>query len=1123
MKPTIDVYLGGPIQEQSENAFLNRIKAAFREEGRNAIIFGNFFVKSRQIDFFLITEDCACHVELKAFNYPISGGTNGFWLQHFPDRSPKEIGNPYQQALACKFALSDTVNRLLEKDSTIPKLPENRKFYHEIESVVCVYPKVPEGSDIQVDFKVKVCGYEALWELLCQSVRSPKWDRRHWESLAMSLNLVKEETLSTLRDFSIDEAHASIQDFKKRFLDFYEPDLKPLISTGLKTGDDEINADGLQKFLLLGKHGQLFGPSGCGKTHLAYHMAMFSIRNGQIVIFASAKNYEGGLNSLLNQSISYLYPGTARDFLDLCSKTSTPTALIIDGFNECPLKFQKDLLKDLQAFFLKNPMPILITSQQTLELPSSLSGKTYCFNELSQAEKKKVFESYSSNLSYNDKSGILEPFTTALEISMAAECSAEIKGQFLTRAELYEKYSRRCLREIENNLAVRQMLINLANKMAKRLVKSLPLSEVERIGLPFSDLSPDQVSIFNDALDSALLETKEGRCSFRHELFQHFFEALAFLREFSEPHILAVNLKLPRYSHIQELVVSLLEDEESVRECLLAVSDVRLLRNSLLGYFGDSAKNIVIRDAHGLIKRAIQDLEHIDVELIPSVFPIPILQLERAAMWTPYEHALMKAIGEVMGTGLCMDEVFYLVRKTDQVSQNQLLEKEGSLPPSRLSELFANLYIFSRGGPQVYTVLPVTVMVLACHNNFSSSPRTQTKNLVHYCKRLEERTHGELYLLCLLLRIDNVQKEFDGLGEILCSLGTVCWNTKIYHLRLELLHMIRSFRHKLSGENLEAVKRMLPGFETKIDALNFNLLEVLGFYDLVESPVELGEVEEEIRDILRAPDCQETWGKAYAVVANQFEDIFQEAYYEAIQNLPQRDKMRLCTLATLGAPNYGFSLDWLLVELLKFNDPKTLLAFQRWATELNPESSDVSEATVCYVTACVGCSHFMDLPPRLKNLNSDDYFAWQTYGEIIFWVNKPDLSDDEINRRCIPLWAKLQTKPFEAIDPLRRFKNSNFSMYSGGKGNPVEAIYSRFEEQIRDLMEFGLKNRSHLSTLFIRQKFDFEKESTQFLISQLGKIGNSKTINILEPFMESPECGLLAVQAVKKLKGDVAN
>ena len=166
MKPTIDVYLGAPIEEQSEKDFLNRIKSAFREDGRNAIIFGNFFVSSRQIDFFIITDNCACHVELKVFNHPISGETNGSWLQHLPDGTTKNIGppNPYRQALDCKYALSDEVRRLLEKDASIPKLSKNQAFYREIESVACIYSKEPEGSDVRVDFKKQYQGHPHVIE-----------------------------------------------------------------------------------------------------------------------------------------------------------------------------------------------------------------------------------------------------------------------------------------------------------------------------------------------------------------------------------------------------------------------------------------------------------------------------------------------------------------------------------------------------------------------------------------------------------------------------------------------------------------------------------------------------------------------------------------------------------------------------------------------------------------------------------------------------------------------------------------------------------------------------------------------------------------------------------------------
>jgi len=701
-------------------------------------------------------------------------------------------------------------------------------------------------------------------------------------------------------------------------------------------------------------------------------------------------------------------------------------------------------------------------------------------------------------MSPDDKKGILEAFTTAFEISLAAESAEEIKGEFLTQTELFERYTRRCLSYFKDSVAVRQLLIALANKMANRMVKSLPLSEVERIGLPFSEINPNQVSIFNDALDSALLETREGRCNFRHELFQQFFEALAFLRAFSKPNTLAANLKLARYAHIQEFVIGLLEDEESLKECLLSISDEGLLRNSLLGYLGESAKNIVIRDAHGLIKKAIQDLENIGFQLVPVENAIPYFAFEGAAMWTQYEMALMKAIGQVIGTGLCLEEVFYLVRKTDKVSHNQLLEKEGFLKPSRLSVIFQQLYVWEFGGG-VQTVLPATVIVVAFHNEFFRPLQTEVNKLEKYCQRIEELTPGELYLLCLLLKPDNEKMVIDRVVDILLSLGRVCWEKRIYNLQLEMLDVIGSYRRRLTGESLEKVKSMLSNFETNNIMLNTALIDISLPFGLIETPIGIKQAEEEIKEVLQSPECQEILEKASRIVTNQLEDIYQGVYYEAIKNLAQEDKIRLYTLAALGSPSYSFFTDWLLLELLKLNDPKTLPAFQRWATELDPASINPFEAATCYACACVGCSLFMDSPPRLKNLGSDNHLAWQTYGEILFWIHKSGLSDEEIQRHCLPLWKKLQKIPFEAVDPLMQLHNSSLKILDE-RWNFGKALCGRFREQIRDLMEFGLKKRSHLSTLFGRLPQPFrEKNLTQFLISQLGEIGNLKTIKFLDP------------------------
>src|ERR1051325_2605370 len=86
MKPTIDIYLGSPIEQPSEQQFLLRLASDLRTRGESAIIFANFFAgpTHRQIDFFVVTSKCACHIELKSYTWPVFGRINGTWKLKSP-------------------------------------------------------------------------------------------------------------------------------------------------------------------------------------------------------------------------------------------------------------------------------------------------------------------------------------------------------------------------------------------------------------------------------------------------------------------------------------------------------------------------------------------------------------------------------------------------------------------------------------------------------------------------------------------------------------------------------------------------------------------------------------------------------------------------------------------------------------------------------------------------------------------------------------------------------------------------------------------------------------------------------------------------------------------------------
>jgi len=125
MKNTVDVFVGSPIEIESERLFLDELSSDLIKRGQSAIIFANFFntCKPIQIDFFVVTSKCACHIELKNWTAPVFGNRNGPWSIAQADGTTKLLGkkNPYRQTIECKYAISDEMQKITNKDKTIPK------------------------------------------------------------------------------------------------------------------------------------------------------------------------------------------------------------------------------------------------------------------------------------------------------------------------------------------------------------------------------------------------------------------------------------------------------------------------------------------------------------------------------------------------------------------------------------------------------------------------------------------------------------------------------------------------------------------------------------------------------------------------------------------------------------------------------------------------------------------------------------------------------------------------------------------------------------------------------------------------------------------------------------------
>jgi hypothetical protein len=1122
MKPTIEIYLGSSIEQPSENQFLLRLSSDLTDRGESAIIFANFFAgsSSRQIDFFVLTSKCACHVELKNYTATVIGGMNGPWKLKRPDGEVvvlEDYQNAYAQALQGKFAIGNVMRELAPQQSG--GLVAGKKFFTTIESVICVYPELLPGSQVPNDYKVLTKGYLELLNFLCTHVRNPGWNVEDWRRFAMHLQLVKQTDPSENMEPKLAAAQKAVAEYQLRFKSFYSTDLPTLVGTSVQIGEQHVNSSQLLSYLSTGRHASLLGSSGAGKSLLAKHMMLDAIDHGWVPIILRAQTFDGKLVTLLDRSVAHLHPRTAGNLLTAAKKAGAPLVLVVDGYNECPDSLKGALLETLQAFYLRWATPVLVTSQEKVNLPEKLAGEELQLLDLTPAEKTAVFRSYCAQEIDGERlKSLTEPFRTPYEISLAAEGLNEF-GSVVTRFQLFDSYIRRRCDVTSSPAAARLVLSDLSSEMAKRFTTSLPAWEA--IGFVESALAAEPISIklLDDIAHSGLLDVGQGFWSFRHELLGQFFAALALERTYKNSDNLAHELARPRNRNLAEFTLHLLTEPEHIIACFEALADPRVLYKALTGTIGTYAQQVAETEALRMFQRVIDDLTLVQLELKfpPPESPPrtwPILRIARGSNWSTYELCLLTSIGLGISDGRFIGEYVDLVERLESLEHKVLTdyrneEKTASLDLQGM--LFESFYVdqFVEPRPQFATA---AIINAARQNTWLHFDSQTPERIEHLLKNVGSQRPGVLYFLCIVLRRYRGDKE---LPEGLAALLQHCWETGIYHLRIEALHLIQDF-NILNGPRDE-IKTILPTLHSKNVFVNSLLVEILGSYGLLEPVVELEAVSKELRQILETPEDVVARQQAHGAVTNIFEDIFQGVYDEAIEELSKKDKQLLYTMAALGAPSYGFFTDFILERLIKFDDPATLPAFKRWASEMDVDTPSTQEAVSCYELGVKGCARFMDEPPRLQNKDSNAWLAWQLYGELIFWTNKPTLDESTIREKCKSIWASLTGElVFAAVDPLVHLYSSDRK--SSLTGGTLQDLFKRFRAPIRGILECGVIHLDSLSTIFVRGEEFAKKGRDRFVVAALGAVGNEKTIALLTPLIDSAELGALAVDSIRQLK-----
>jgi hypothetical protein len=956
------------------------------------------------------------------------------------------------------------------------------------------------------DYKVKTQGYADFIAFSTTAGPHPTWDREHWMAFIRSLSL-NNASGSDDQEFATSLSQAMVSDYARRFKTFYSSGLHELVPLPLSAGSGTIQGPQLSNLLHDIHQVQVIGRTGSGKSHLARHLLLDNALDRFMTVFIEAGMYDGRLSALLDRSVARFSSNSAAELFRAAAINGQEVLLVVDGLNECPQSLSERLNGDLSAFCLRVKARLLVTSQFEASLPGLPDGVVLHVAELEENHRRLVLSSYGSSDIYD----LCQPFSTAYELSMAAECASELEDQ-PTRAGLLMAFVRRRLSGTQSPALTRDTLRQVALAMDERLVTSMSSDDVWRIAEEYLSRRHASVSVIDDVFACAIARSVQGRFMFTHELLGRFLAAEGLLQQHHEPLQLAQDLDRPRHDDLRGLVLGLERDPRRLEALLAGLADWHLYALALFGEMGPSTQRTVRIAALDLLGFLTQEMEHTSLEVHPEYQ----LEVSGGHELSHSDGALLAAIGVLVFQGEFVHQAAALLDATDAACRRSADEqaRRGRRPP--WSTIVATVLV---GFGDARSRVAAAIILDAC-TNYRHDGRLRLRDLHMQVKQddlsalvqaADARTYGRLLLLCSLLR----QAGTLDAAALAPHVLRLCWASGAYHVQLEGLMMVQLFTMTVEGHRLEdEIVGILEELNTNNIMLSTALVETMHGYGLIEPPSDSSYVSQQIQEILGGPATREGGEQAYTIVSNQFEDVIGEPYYTALDDLSHDQRIAFYALAATWAPIHGMWNGWLLKELIGFRDRRTLPALERWATQLGIDTPFVQEVSTCYALAMQGRALFLENPPRLVDRSTDDLAAWECYGSIIFWLHFPGLEKRDVARRCLSFWLRLRNEYLPAAgDPLFLLSRPSIALTGEGTSDPGREILAAFPEETRSILEWSLEHRDNLTSILELRN----EERDRYLVGALGLVGDEETSQLLRAYVDDPALGRAAIDSIKRL------
>jgi hypothetical protein len=1094
----------------------------------------NFEVNHRQIDFAVVTGDYAAVIELKCFRGPIFGDANGDWLleDFAQQKKPYPGGNPWQQALAQKFALSDKMTEFQANTVDIPK-PLGRAFYSEFDAFVCIHPEIDPRSHVtKGDFKVKVQSYSDVVQAVKGQTKSRSWNKSQWQDFASNCLHLKSSTLGEATDSRVARSESLLSDYRGRLKSFLGHDLPPLLHGSADTshGAALISRLRQQQNLLL------VGASGSAKSfHLRHLLVELSQNSEEVPFVIYPKSYRGGpVWPLLQQCAASLLKGKLAELLDAVSLAGRQPVLVIDALNECPAKHLAEFLRGIQAFVLQHQARVLSASQYEVDLPAELHSESVMIPLPEGEDKREIFAYYAGVAPTEEIGHLCDAFLNAYDLEIAGKCHS--RGENPTsRWELYGRYVRDSL---SNHLVVTTAFLRkIAGVMGDLLTMAVGRDEFERQAVLFFTEQQVSLAVIDELLSCRILQTGDEYVSFEHELLLDYFRADHLAYSSASSSDLVRELQRPRNVNLLELILPQHTDAKETDSLLHCAESAAVLSAAFRGQCGRAAQHLVRGHCYAWLDIAAKDENQITFECHTvqddnGKTRFASLLESHKRSWTKYGRLLCEVIAENLNEPVLQDKFLTMF---DQSEAHIFNAARAAVKRAGFRANLADEEVIRQYGSALQYQDPpfyCTAILAAIRNSYTFSRRSR-KKLPILDQLLSRAREGTFKCFSLAILLDN-QRYVPGEVslDVKIELAQAAWDAGIYHLRLAGTDLIHSMHHEAEEDGpqrLEQIRAVLEGFKTNNVFVDGLRMEVLAAYEGFEPPVSSEAALDEMMSIIATDqppspedlellEPQQTWeqfqrDRAYGALGKIFEDIFQGSYSEAFWQLSAPEKAKILSLAAM-ASRPGFHTDWILIELLKNGDGEALPVFRHFASRLDPDTSCAQDMIRAFLAGVRGCARWSETPPDYSDTSSRDHLAWGAIGGILFRTLHASDSQDS-RKRIEDLWRFVQSECAMALPDI--LHNLAHSQWRFDQDLPSVDLVELFPDEIRPILHEAIPNRRVLTSLF-RHGGSFDRSVFQNVLANLGRIGNTDSITALNVILEDPEWGKFAVAAVRAIR-----